>query len=429
MPRFSNGLGGVMKSIKAIIICLIILLILSVILLIFINSNKIVNTNDNTLNANIESQESLTELNEYIARETDDNNIFAVNEYINQMIEYENQGNSDAVRQIVSNYQEIESLNLKQKQSLFYVQEIYSRESLAKGNYFVRGILRTIEINDEETLSEIYLKVDLDYTTNALQISVINQATFDQTTQDTSTSVEEFSLEPNEYNRFEQKSYSAEEFCNKYLSDFIIKLKYDRELAFDFVDDEYKKIKFDNDFSTFNEYIDDNQDRIFNATIQSYLENIQGNITEYIILDTYNNYYTIKSTGGLEYKIILDNYTIESEEFILAYEQATEQEKVTTNISKVVQWINTKDYAQIYNKLDQEFKQNNFPDLDTFETYIQEKFFSFNNMEVQSIEKISDNYICEVSLSSGYGVAAEQITKTFIMQLKEGTDFVMSFTV
>ena len=60
---------------------------------------------------------------------------------------------------------------------------------------------------------------------------------------------------------------------------------------------------------------------------------------------------------------------------------------------------------------------------------MQENFFSFNNMEVQSIEKISDNYVCEVTLSSGYGVASEQTTKTFIMQLKEGTDFVMSFTV
>lgn len=418
-----------MKNIKIIIVCLIILLILSIILLIFINNNKPVSYDGNELDANIEPEDNAVELNEYIGRETDDNKIFVVNEYINQMLAYKNQENSDAVRQLVSNYQEIEALNLKQKQSIFYVQEIYSRESIAKANYFVRGILRTIETNDEETLSEIYLKVDIDYTTNALQISVINQEMYDQTIQDTETGVEDFSIELNEYNGFEPKSYSTEEICNKYLSDFIIKLKFDRELAFEFVDDEYKEQKFNNDLDTFNEYIDDNEDRIYNATIQSYLENIQGDITEYIILDTYNNYYTIESTGGLEYKIILDNYTIETEEFISAYEQATEQEKVTTNISKVVQWINTKDYAQIYNKLDQEFKQNNFPDLDTFETYIQEKFFSFNNMEVQSIEKISDNYICEVSLSSGYGVAAEQITKTFIMQLKEGTDFVMSFTV
>ena len=418
-----------MKGIKIVIISLIVLLIVSIILLIFIKNSSPTFSDSNVLDANSGPQDNIIELNSYIEKETDDNKIFAVNEYINQMLSYENNEDSEAVRQLVSNYQEIESLNLKQKQSIFYVQEIYRRESLEKVNYFVRGILWTVDTDYEETLNDMYFKVDLDYITNALQISVINQQIFNQTTQDTETIVEDFNIELKEYNGFEQKSYSTEEICSKYLSDFIIKLKYDRDLAFEFVDEEYKEQKFNSDIDIFNEYINNNEDRIYNATIQNYLKDIKENSLEYTILDTYNNYYIIESTGGLEYKIILDNYTIETEQFISEYEQATEQEKVTTNISKVVQWINTKDYTQIYNKLDEEFKQNNFSDLDTFETYIQENFFSFNNMEVQSIEKISDNYICEVQLSSGYGLASEQVTKTFIMQLKEGTDFVMSFTI
>ena len=418
-----------MKGIKIVIISLVVLLIVSIILLIFIKNSSPTFSDSNVLDANSGPQDNIIELNSYIEKETDDNKIFAVNEYINQMLSYENNEDSEAVRQLVSNYQEIESLNLKQKQSIFYVQEIYRRESLEKVNYFVRGILWTVDTDYEETLNDMYFKVDLDYITNALQISVINQQIFNQTTQDTETIVEDFNIELKEYNGFEQKSYSTEEICSKYLSDFIIKLKYDRDLAFEFVDEEYKEQKFNSDIDIFNEYINNNEDRIYNATIQNYLKDIKENSLEYTILDTYNNYYIIESTGGLEYKIILDNYTIETEQFISEYEQATEQEKVTTNISKVVQWINTKDYTQIYNKLDEEFKQNNFSDLDTFETYIQENFFSFNNMEVQSIEKISDNYICEVQLSSGYGLASEQVTKTFIMQLKEGTDFVMSFTI
>ena len=418
-----------MKGIKIVIISLVVLLIVSIILLIFIKNSSPTFSDSNVLDANSGPQDNIIELNSYIEKETDDNKIFAVNEYINQMLSYENNEDSEAVRQLVSNYQEIESLNLKQKQSIFYVQEIYRRESLEKVNYFVRGILWTVDTDYEETLNDMYFKVDLDYITNALQISVINQQIFNQTTQDTETIVEDFNIELKEYNGFEQKSYSTEEICSKYLSDFIIKLKYDRDLAFEFVDEEYKEQKLNSDIDIFNEYINNNEDRIYNATIQNYLKDIKENSLEYTILDTYNNYYIIESTGGLEYKIILDNYTIETEQFISEYEQATEQEKVTTNISKVVQWINTKDYTQIYNKLDEEFKQNNFSDLDTFETYIQENFFSFNNMEVQSIEKISDNYICEVQLSSGYGLASEQVTKTFIMQLKEGTDFVMSFTI
>lgn len=421
-----------MKNIKIIIIALLILLLVSLTtLLIILNNYGDTNTYVGDQNTIVESgpQDTPIDLNEYIEEETNYNVVFSVNDYINTMLELENDSNSEAIMQMVSNYQMIEQMSIKDKQSIFYIQEIYARKSLERVSYFVRGIHRNISEDYTEDLSEVYFKVNIDYTTNAALINVLDKETYEQEIQDTENTVEDFNIELNDYNSFEQGFYTTEMICNKYLFDFIIKLKYDRELAFEFVDDEYKEQKFNNNINAFNEYIDNNQDRLYNVTIQSYLKDIKEDSIEYIILDTYNNYYTIKSTGGLEYKIILDNYTIESEEFILAYEQATEQEKVTTNISKVVQWINTKDYAQIYNKLDQEFKQNNFPDLDTFETYIQEKFFSFNNMEVQSIEKISDNYICEVSLSSGYGVAAEQITKTFIMQLKEGTDFVMSFTV
>ena len=417
-----------MKSIKIIIISLIILLIISIILLVYINNNA--NAPDNNeINTNVEPQDSLIELNAYTEEEKDINKIFMVNEYINEMLNYENTENSNAVHQIVSNYQQIELLNLKKKQSIFYAQETYRRESLEKVNYFVKGILRIIDTNYDEELSEIYFKVNLDYETNGLQITTIDQEEYEQAIKDLQARVEDFDIQLNEYNRFEQKSYSTQEICNKYLTDFIIKLKYNKELAFKFVDDEYKNKKFNNDFNAFNEYIYNNEERIYNATIQSYSKDIREDGIEYTILDTNDNYYIIKATEGLTYKIMLDNYTIETEEFIAEYEQASEQEKIATNLSKIIQWINTKDYVQIYNKLDATFRQNNFPDLDVFESYMQENFFSFNMREIQKIEKISDNYVCEVLLNSGYGLASEQTTKTFIMQLKEGTDFVMSFTV
>lgn len=421
-----------MKNIKIIIIILVILLLISLTaLLIILNNYGDTNTHVGDQNTIAESgpQDTPIDLNEYIEEETNYNVVFAVDDYINVMLELENDSNSEVIMQMVSNYQMIEQMNIKDKQSIFYIQEIYARKSLERVSYFVRGILRNINEDYTEDLSEVYFKVDIDYATNAALINALDKDTYEQEIHDTESTVEDFNIELNDYNSFEQGFYTTEMVCNKYLSDFIIKLKYDRELAFEFVDDEYKEQKFNNDLSAFNEYINNNQDRLYNVTIQRYLKDIKENSIEYTILDTYGNYYIIDCAGGLDYKIMLDNYTIETEEFISAYEQASEQEKVTTNISKVVQSINTKDYEQIYNKLDATFRQNNFSDLDTFETYMQENFFSFNNMEVQSIEKISDNYVCEVTLSSGYGVASEQTTKTFIMQLKEGTDFVMSFTV
>ena len=74
-------------------------------------------------------------------------------------------------------------------------------------------------------------------------------------------------------------------------------------------------------------------------------------------------------------------------------------------------------------------RTNNFNNIESFTSYVEKNFFDNNVLEVQNIEKLGNNYVCEVKIRSGYGLAAEEISKTFIMQLKEGTDFVMSFNV
>ena len=104
-----------MKGIKIVIISLIVLLIISIILLIFINNRSPVSSDGNELDANSGPQDNVIELNAYTEKETDDNKIFAINEYINQMLSYENNEDSEAVGQIVSNPQENRSIRLKAK--------------------------------------------------------------------------------------------------------------------------------------------------------------------------------------------------------------------------------------------------------------------------------------------------------------------------
>lgn len=418
-----------MKNIKKIIIILIIVLIILAILLIVFNSLKTAETEYPESDANSGPQDTPIELNEYIEKEKDDNKIFMINDYINTMFLYANQNNTNALDGIVDNYEKIQQLNLEQKQSKYYIQEAYRKENLEKADYYIKGILQTSNENYEETFSEVYLEVRLDYNNQALRIYVINQDEFNQNVQNTKKALEDFTIEKNNYNTFEQKSYSTEDICNRYIFDYIIKLKYNREVAFDFLDDEYKKQKFNNDFEAFDDYIEDNKENLYNLTIEKYLQEVEENSITYTILDTNGNYYTITTIGGLDYKIKLDNYTVETEEFTNTYQQASEREKITTNISKVIRWINSKDYEQVYNKLDNTFKKNNFPTLENFKTYMENNFFSNNIMEVENIEKVSNNYVCEVLLKSGYGLASEEKTKTFIMQLLDGTDFVMSFNI
>ena len=418
-----------MKNIKKVIIILIIVLIILAIFLIIFSSLKNTQTEYPESDANSGPQDTPIELNEYIEKEKDDNKIFMINDYINTMFLYANQNNTNALDVIVNNYEEIQQMNLEQKKSKYYIQEAYRKENLEKADYYIKGILQTSNEDYEETFSEVYLEVKLDYNNQAICIYVINQDAFNQNVQNTKKALEDFTIEKNNYNVFEQKSYSTEDICNRYISDYIIKLKYNREVAFDFLDDEYKKQKFNNDFEAFDDYIENNKENLYNLTIEKYLQEIEESSIVYTILDTNDNYYTITTIGGLDYKIKLDNYTVETEEFTNIYQQASEREKITTNISKVIRWINSKDYEQVYNKLDNTFKQNNFPTLENFETYMENNFFSNNIMEVEDIEKVSNNYVCEVLLKSGYGLASEEKTKTFIIQLLDGTDFVMSFNV
>ena len=416
-----------MKSIKKIIIFLLILVILLLMVLIVI---KVLNDSSEEypeLDANSGPQDTTIELNEYTEQELDDNKVFTISRYINQLLQYENEVNSVAVESIMENYSEIENLNLKGKQSKYYIQEMYRRENLNKATYYIRGIMNIID--DEENLQFIYFIVYVDYDNATFKVDVISQEEYNTYIADTTTPVENFTIQKNEYNSFEQQSYRTQDICFNYIEDYIIKLKYNRELAYEFLDNEYRIQKFNDDFNNFNSYIDNNQDRIYSITIESYASEILDDSIEYSILDTNGNYYIVNSKGGLNYTIQLDNYTVESEEFIDLYEQSTEQEKVTTNISKLISWINEKNYLQVYNKLDNEFRQNNFPTLETFEEYINNNFFDNGIMTIENIEKISDYYICDVSIASGYGVSSEEKTFNFIMQLLEGTDFVMSFNV
>lgn len=418
-----------MKNIKKIIIILAVILIILIIL--FVLLYRYVNYNTGPEESDYDSgpQDIQIQLDTKISREENDNKFFTVNDYINNIFQYVNDSNETAVKELVENYTEIENMKLNEKNPKYYIQEAYKKESLEKAIYYTTGILSYTEENYTEKFIVAYFKVNIDYINQAYKVNLIDEKQYEAKKNDQTELIEEFSIESSNYNKFEQNSYSIEDICDRYMQDYIIKLKYNSSLAYEVLDSEYKNLKFNNEIAKFQEYIQSNRDRIYNFTMQSYSKELKENETEYVILDTMGNYYIIESNGGLNYRILLDNYTIQSEEFVEEYKNATEQEKITTNLSMVIKWLNEKSYEEFYNKLDNQFKNNNFNNIESFTSYVEKNFFDNNVLEVQNIEKLGNNYVCEVKIRSGYGLAAEEISKTFIMQLKEGTDFVMSFNV
>ena len=113
------------------------------------------------------------------------------------------------------------------------------------------------------------------------------------------------------------------------------------------------------------------------------------------------------------------------------YKKSSIDQKIQANVYIFLQMINTKDYSHAYELLDETFRNNNFDTLDKFKEYVNANFFDYNLNTTSNVDINNEGstYIYETKIRSGAGSAAETKNLTVIMQLKEGTDFVMSFSL
>ena len=218
--------------------------------------------------------------------------------------------------------------------------------------------------------------------------------------------------------------------CRKYLEDFRQKELNNPEEAYSMLDEDYRNERFPT-FEEFQEYVNSCRYMIQYSSLSKYDVEIKDNYTEYILVDNYNNSYTIRTTGIWDYTILLDNYTIKVDTYEEEYNKLSIEQKIQANVYIFLQMINTKDYRHAYELLDETFKNNNFDTLDKFKEYVNENFFDYNLNTTSNVDISNEGntYIYETVIRSGAGSAAETKNLTVIMQLKEGTDFVMSFSL
>ena len=91
--------------------------------------------------------------------------------------------------------------------------------------------------------------------------------------------------------------------------------------------------------------------------------------TQYLLVDQNGKYYIANETAVMKYTTLLDTYTVDLPQFTESYNSANDSRKAGLNLQKVVDAINNNDYEYVYNKLDETFKSNNFPTLESFEQY------------------------------------------------------------
>ena len=78
----------------------------------------------------------------------------------------------------------------------------------------------------------------------------------------------------------------------------------------------------------------------------------------------------------------------------------------------------------VYNKLDNTFKQTNFKTVQELKNYVIQNF-SGKQLKYGECQQQGSLYIFDITITEG----TKQTNKRVIMQLKDGTDFVMSFNV
>ena len=236
-------------------------------------------------------------------------------------------------------------------------------------------------------------------------------------------------IESNQYNMIEYRNISDEVYIEELVENLRKMALYDKELLYQHLNQDYSKKRFDTSYDIFQNFMKENMNNFIKMSIKSYQKNQYDGYVQYVCVDNSNNYYIFNINGITDYNIILDTYTVDLPQFLEKYENGNEQVKVGMNIEKFISSINMKDYKYAYSCLADSFKANSYQNQESFEEYVKSNFFEKNKIEYESFSKEGENYIYEIKISDEQGISQDVKNVTIIMQLKEGTDFVMSFSI
>ncbi|MBO5479174.1 MAG: hypothetical protein J6A04_05715 [Clostridia bacterium] len=399
------------KKMMAIILCMIIIIIGIIILTIFlIKINKEIS----------ETTDFEDVIYNDVEQVTNKTTFFRVDNCINQYISNIKLKNENAYLSINKN------TNIEEygTDSNFYSKEMHSIDKVFNITVFVKGYLR----NEKEQKEKYYI-VNLDYNNNTFEIidSSVQEYTDATNNQIKEKYKEVISIQNNSNNTISSKEVTDFQILKKYFDDYKFKAINTPEVAFQALDTEYRKTKFNNSLEQYKLYIQNNINTLQDANIVKHGITKEDGYTKYIFIDNYNNYYELKETGIYEYTITLDNYTVQTKEQTAKYNKLTDEEKALSNIDKVMKLIDQKDYTAVYNYLNEDFKNTNFPTIESFTKYIKENFFENNIVGKIGIKAEGNIFMLSVPYKESLSTAAEEMEKTFIMKLKEGTNFELSF--
>ena len=294
--------------------------------------------------------------------------------------------------------------------------------------YFVYGVFND-RVNNVQTNFYNILKVDMLNNTFKIILQDLAESKYGEIEIGQNIEIEDFSEIENDNNSniFEYESITDEEYITDIFNQYKQNLIYNRQLAYEQLDEEYREKRFPT-FDAFEQYAEENSRRSVLMEIEKYQKNTYDDYTQYVCIDKTGKYYIFNVTHVADYGAILDMHTVDIPQFIEQYKEVDNVRKAEMNLEKIEDALNEKDYEYIYNKLDETFKNNNFNDLDIFREYIDNTFYNSNNFTYNNVSEEGEVYVLNTVLNN---LEEEATSKniTFIMKLENNTDFIMSFSV
>lgn len=404
-----------MKKLTKLIISMFIvtiIIIITIIALLVINRKQVdlKNSNPDTL--------AFTNIEKLNSKDL----FFIINNNINTYYQYIQKQEKEKIDTIAKEGSIMKATSI----GVFYSEEMYVLDKINNITVYVKGVIR-----DKSIENIYYLILNMDYLNNTFSIESLKKEEFENAKNNKIDEryVQDIRIQEKVYNKINEKTFTDFEILKYYFEDYKYKVLYKQEDAFNLIDARYKEEKFGNDIENYKEYIKNNKDNIQNANIVRHGITKNGQFVEYICIDNYNNYYKFNETGINKYTIILDNYTLQTDELISNYNKLTDKEKVSSNIDKIMKLINEKSYKNVYNYLNEDFRNNYFKTQGAFEEYIKTKFFDNNILGVLQIKQEGNIYIVTVPYKESLSSAAEEGTIIFYVKLGEGTNFELSFNI
>lgn len=420
-----------MKGIKQII--LLIILIIIMILIVSIALIKLNNVQQDIDDNNVEEYQEYSEHYEEERNKTahiveNANTFYTIENCINVYLNNVYSKNNDNIQSLLYQPSEISNVEFYDTQKENIAQEIWESDDNGISIYYVFTKIRDKNELDISNEFNYFFTVILDENNHTFAIRPNGK----QHLLENLKAIEQYTIDgirKNSINRYSDIIIYNEDIINKYFTEYIKNALYNINVAYELLDEEYKNSKFEN-IEAFKKYIDNNRESILNLTINKYSKEQFEDYVQYTIIDNYNKYYIIKETSVMKFKILLDNYTVNTEEINSKYEKATDDVKIATNVDKIFKMIDNKEFKTIYdNYLNTGFKNNYFSDYTKFETYMNNTFFEYNYLGNKTLEKQGENYIITINYKDGISSAAENRQISIIMKLNNDMNFEISFAM